>query len=399
VPNAWLNNLLLSGVRNFVLNNFQLVEIVNTPIGVFADATVDTVIFNISKNDIRNQNVKISTVNNNNIEFLQNTKQDIFIKNNNFVIDIFTNDLSRDLVSKIEIGTIDLEKITDMSSGIKEYEVGKGKPKQTIEDKMSNKFNADFKKDHTYLRHISGSEISNYTLNWKNTYLSYGEWLGAPRQKKYFEGERILIREIPGKIKLIAAFTDEEFTVKNSAHICKKINDEYNLKYTLAILNSLLIGYYFKFKFAEFDNVFPKAKIGQCKKLPIKVLKEKEQFPFVNKVDSIINFKSQFDTIIQKFSTYFSSQYHLEKLPGKLEKWYELEFVDFIKELNKAIKAVKGTPLTKKDEFEWMDLFEENKKKALELKAEIDNTDKEIDRMVYELYGLSEEEIQIVENS
>lgn len=93
----------------------------------------------------------------------------------------------------------------------------------------------------------------------------------------------------------------------------------------------------------------------------------------------------------------FSSQHHLEKLPGKLEKWYELTFTDFIKELNKSIKIAKGTPLTKKDEFEWMDLFEENKKKALALKAEIDKTDKEIDQMVYVLYGLTEEEIKIVE--
>ena len=55
-----------------------------------------------------------------------------------------------------------------------------------------------------------------------------------------------------------------------------------------------------------------------------------------------------------------------------------------------------------------MDLFEENKKKAQELKAEIDRTDKEIDNMVYELGAcpdwslrnigkLSEEEIGIVE--
>ena len=43
-----------------------------------------------------------------------------------------------------------------------------------------------------------------------------------------------------------------------------------------------------------------------------------------------------------------------------------------------------------------MELFEENKKKALALKAEIDRTDNEIDQMVYELYGLTEEEIQIV---
>ena len=37
--------------------------------------------------------------------------------------------------------------------------------------------------------------------------------------------------------------------------------------------------------------------------------------------------------------------------------------------------------------------------RAQNLKTEIDKTDREIDQMVYELYGLSEEEIKIVENS
>jgi hypothetical protein len=45
------------------------------------------------------------------------------------------------------------------------------------------------------------------------------------------------------------------------------------------------------------------------------------------------------------------------------------------------------------------DYFIEESKKGLELKAAIDTTDKEIDAMVYELYGLSEEEIGIVEKS
>ena len=48
---------------------------------------------------------------------------------------------------------------------------------------------------------------------------------------------------------------------------------------------------------------------------------------------------------------------------------------------------------------EWMEYFNEQKAKALELKAEIDKTDKEIDQMVYELYGLTDEEIKIVEES
>jgi hypothetical protein len=44
-------------------------------------------------------------------------------------------------------------------------------------------------------------------------------------------------------------------------------------------------------------------------------------------------------------------------------------------------------------------LFLTEQEKATSLKTEIDQTDKEIDRMVYELYGLTEEEVKIVEES
>ena len=54
--------------------------------------------------------------------------------------------------------------------------------------------------------------------------------------------------------------------------------------------------------------------------------------------------------------------------------------------------------LTKKDEFEWLELFEDKKKKAQELQTQNTQTEKEIDAMVYELYGLTEDEIKIVEN-
>ena len=49
------------------------------------------------------------------------------------------------------------------------------------------------------------------------------------------------------------------------------------------------------------------------------------------------------------------------------------------------------------EEAEWMSYFNAEKQKAQALKTQIAQTDKEIDRMVYELYGLTEEEIRIVE--
>jgi len=40
-----------------------------------------------------------------------------------------------------------------------------------------------------------------------------------------------------------------------------------------------------------------------------------------------------------------------------------------------------------------------DEKEYNEVKEEIEKTDKEIDKKVYELYGLGEEEIRVVENS
>jgi type I restriction-modification system DNA methylase subunit len=394
VPNAWLNNLLLSGIRKFVLENFQLLEIVNTPIGVFADATVDTIIFSISKNNYRNKDVKISKVLNNEIIFSQFTNQSIFLKNKDYVIDIFSDLDSRKIVSKFEVNTTNLINICDMSSGLKEYETGKGIPKQTTQDKINSIFNSKTKINDTYLRHITGSEVLNYILNWQNNFLSYGEWLGAPRNKSYFEGERLIIREIPGKNKLLVAFTDEVYTVKNSAHICKPLDNNYSLKYLLTLLNSKAFGYYFKFKFSEFDNVFPKAKIGQCKQLPIKINSKENQKPFIEKADQMLSLNKELQEQTQKFQRALEREFALDILPKKLQDWYLLSYGDFIKELDK--KKVK---ISLSQKGEWEDYFLQESKKALALKTDIDATDKEIDQMVYALYGLTVEEIEIVENS
>ena len=47
--------------------------------------------------------------------------------------------------------------------------------------------------------------------------------------------------------------------------------------------------------------------------------------------------------------------------------------------------------------MDWIEVFETKKAEAQTLKSAIDKTYAEIDAMVYELYGLSAEEIKIVE--
>ena len=82
------------------------------------------------------------------------------------------------------------------------------------------------------------------------------------------------------------------------------------------------------------------------------------------------------------------------KLNKKLQNWYKLSYADFIKELTK--QKIK---LTLSEEADWEDYFHTEQKKALEIQTKIERTDKEIDEMVYNLYGLTPTEIEIVENT
>jgi Fe2+ transport system protein B len=85
----------------------------------------------------------------------------------------------------------------------------------------------------------------------------------------------------------------------------------------------------------------------------------------------------------------------IEKTTKKLDTFYELEYDDFKKELRKQkVKISLGN-----ENNEWREYFNTTKQKLNELQNKINQTDKEIDKMVYELYELTQEEIEIVENS
>ena len=96
----------------------------------------------------------------------------------------------------------------------------------------------------------------------------------------------------------------------------------------------------------------------------------------------------------QKFIRNLNRNSEIEKLSKKMENWCELTFNEFVKELKK-----KKVILSLSQQAEWEDYFLEEQKKALAIQKQIDQTDTEIDQMVYGLYGLTEEEIEIVENN
>jgi hypothetical protein len=162
----------------------------------------------------------------------------------------------------------------------------------------------------------------------------------------------------------------------------------------MAVLNSKLIGYYYIKKFTNESSLTNAISTQNLFKIPIKKIQVNQQNTFIEKADLMLSLNKDIQETSQKFQRTIQRKFNLEDLPKKLQDWYVFSYADFIKEL-----AKKKVKLSLSEEAEWEDYFETESKKAQELKAQIDATDKAIDAMVYGLYGLSEEEIGIVEGS
>ncbi len=185
----------------------------------------------------------------------------------------------------------------------------------------------------------------------------------------------------------------------DSTHCQTLLNDICSLKALMCIENSKLINFLYNFLVYEGGRAFAQVKTINLKKLPVILPNKESTVEFENFATQQNINVNHFGRVLSSFSRYLQSQNNIEKLSKKLQNWHELDFAEFIKELNKAIKKAGSEKLTKKDEMEWMELFEEKKAEAQVLKSEIEKTDKKIGQMVYQLYGLTEDEIKIVEDS
>jgi hypothetical protein len=127
-------------------------------------------------------------------------------------------------------------------------------------------------------------------------------------------------------------------------------------------------------------------------KLPIKNISDEQKELFTQKALEITKISNLFQTKKQKFLKRLTTNFEIEKLSKKLEAFYQYDFKTFLKELKN-----KKVTLSLIQQDEWEEYFEAYQKELLDLQAQIDATDREIDLMVYELYGLSEDEVALVE--
>lgn len=427
-PNTFIDYAQFSSLRKLLLkgNNIeQLISLTN----VFEDAIVDTAIIILTKSKAQDENFKginikekISSLESSIVPLLSSEN----LNSNGFILKATGNFDIKKLIKNCPYKLSDVLKITqgittggnDFFIGKRSYFIENGIPetvfKKVLKGKSINRNKILYDDDYILYstkntNQDTQNKISVLLAEFKNKLSEKREtaqgnlpWycLHWARDERDFNEPKILIRQTANQI--IGVFDNDNYYSLDTLHTLNlkiEVNDKVaTLKFLLGILNSKLFKYLYYWKLDEGGKVYPQVKKVNIEWLPIPILINENLIS--TNIDKLLEIYLTEEQTRVKFLSFINSKFNTSNLNSKkLENWSELSFADFITEINKAIKTAGQKPLTKKDEFEWLDLFEENKTKAQTLKSQIETTEKAIDKMVYELYGLSEEEIRIVENS
>ena len=298
-------------------------------------------------------------------------------------------------ISNLYNNSKSLVEITKVTVGIKAYQKGKGIPKQTENIVKTKIFTSDSKIDNTYIQCVIGKNFSRYSFLQEPTmYLSYGKWLAEPRESApFFDKEKIILRQTADS--LIGHIDNKKRINLNNVYNIGQKNNDYNLKYILSLLNSKLLNFIYQNVSQEKGRTFAEVKKVYLAKLPVKNIDKKAQQPFIEKANQMLSLNKELQTEKNNFLNTLKEEKAVEKITKKLNTFYEFEYEIFKKELSKQkVKLALGN-----ENNEWREYFNTTKQKINDFQNQINQTDKEIDKMVYELYELTEEEIGIVEGS
>ncbi|MFB3918311.1 MAG: Eco57I restriction-modification methylase domain-containing protein [Terriglobales bacterium] len=176
-------------------------------------------------------------------------------------------------------------------------------------------------------------------------YIRFDNTLAEPKPGRYFQGPRLLLRElISRQFRLQAVKVTDDFVTNKSLQSILALPGGPDLNYLLACLNSRLMSWFFLHlsSIAQRDD-FPKIVLKETRSLPIPPL---DGNPSRQKVH---------DDLVCLVETMLSLQSRVLRSRTEQERSV--------------------------------------------LQRQVDATDRQIDQLVYQLYGLTDEEIAIVENS
>lgn len=336
-PELWLKLESGSSLRQFIASTAGFDLLFVTGENVFENVVVNTIVFRLQKAFIS----KKLEIKNNNDSWTMDAIS--WMLADGYIIDYRVNPDIESIINKMrKMSENTLSSLGDVIQGITPYDKYRGQSADLIKRRG---YHFDNKNDETCGKWLAGKDISRYDIGWSGEWLSYGSWLAAPRDPRFFNGERLLFREVPGAGKRIQAMIVFEtlYHGHSITPFIKNTNNAYKLLFILGVVNSKLISWFGGRILPNFGKeVFPKMNPQDVAAIPIRT----------------INFSD----------------------PAEVKQHDRMvALVESMLALHKASAAAR--------------LPDEKERLA----RQIQFTDRQIDQLVYELYGLTEDEIRIVE--
>jgi hypothetical protein len=301
-------------------------------------AVVDTHVLVFERNNyIKNYDVVIDVFEKKEITPLHIIDQNK-LPDNGDIINILANEKEKKIFEKIKSKSTFIKEECFSNVGVKPFQVGKGKPKQTREIVNTKPFvveDAPKPKGKNWLPLMRGSLMNRYTNFWNNnSWIEYGEWLAEPRSPEVFEAEeKIIVRQTGDRI--IATLIGANIICRNNLHVI--ISNEINHKFILGILNSKLTDFYYFQINPERGEVLAEVKKQHVEQLPI---------------------------------------------PKNVSDKQQTEIIKFVEQLLKLNADKQNTTLPNQLEM---------------INNRIEHTESKINQIIYELYNLTKEEIKLIE--
>lgn len=184
---------------------------------------------------------------------------------------------------------------------------------------------------------------------------------------------------ISSSIKKFSSLTREEM---------EYLSTKCDLSYLLAILNSCYANVLLNDIRGGDFNIYPE----HIRNIPIPDISLENQQPFIDLANTMLSLNSQLQENRSRFLRRLSENIEGAKITTALQTFDHMDFADFVAELKK--QKIK---LTLPQQDEWEDYFLQYADACHQLTDQIAATDNDINLRVYHLYGLTYDEVLIVD--
>jgi len=277
VPNPWLTLKFTDHLRKYILDRSRIQELDIFKHRVFQEADVHTALVFLEKGKPKlghkvklKEPPEVSEASAIAQAPASLVEQSTWAQSEGFRFDTRLVGTTGQLAARIIAQFPPLDSVARASLGCQAY----NRTKHTADQIAKRVFHAARKLSKEYLPELAGNDVARYQIQReRGEWIKYGPWLHDYRTMDWLQGPRILIREIPGRppYRIQACYLEETYcNYKTILNVNPSPATRFSMKYLCGLLNSRLVSFLYPLVSNKLvAQSFPRLSVADVRRLPI----------------------------------------------------------------------------------------------------------------------------------